>query len=477
MSDPKPDRRRTVCRALTTALEESELAGRVEPGTFFMWLSANFDALVRGERFDLRPLWTSLEGELGPHPVLPGLFLGLADRVGTQGLVPVLPPALDELDDGGRRDALSVAYGQPMLTPPSDGVTTKEIPVSDLELESPPVLGTDDLQPVPADPLPELTSQDLRPISEGPAGKVESRARAPVLLTKDRQRDIVNAVVKAIRGSPLGHLVDGGQFAYQLDAHFLDVSDGQRFDMGPVMDSLRAVEGFTERGVYAALLGVHRRLDELDVDVHAPPVQLTEADAAEVAAEERARARAQREERVRAGPTSGPVNEAGSPVAPAETPKPQENTKDARLRRYGLQPLPKGRLRAARAVFFALVLMGVGVAAWMNRPDRSLEASSFPMPLRSAEVQSGMFVGHLDDAKWYQQPGRARKGILDSMSRTLADRRLASGAVIIDGQKRIVAREKKGKLDGSRWLLESPDGTSPPPQGKTRDPRNGAPAP
>lgn len=494
---------------MTAVLEQSALGRRVDPRSFFMLLNANFDALVRGGGLDLGPLWGSLATDHGKDPALPGLFLGFEFEAQRHGLEAQLPPNVESLDRRARRDALTAAFEDDrwaaIADVPASGAGA--IPVADLAVEagqdqeaetaSLPELGPDDLRPVedetpgleaaaPVEVLPELGSQDLQPIgAEGPGpavvparpeaeppGASGRPGRRSAEVGPQRRRDLVNALVKAVRESPDGHLIDGAQLGYQVDAHFEKLCDGERMDVTPMVDSLRGVEDFSERSIYAALVGAHRALDEQGMELVAPPLQLSEAEMAEVVAEVRARARDRARIDARA-PSSEPAAPPGQAASRAASPG--RSSKEERLRRYHLLGMDPKRARWIRRTLLVVTLLSLGAFAWFGRPDRPLDPSPYPVPLASAKLEGGRFAGRLNDKAWYRQPPERRRPMLESMEEALRNDGFIAGAVITDRHGRVVAQAIGTQLRGSRWMLESPDGERPPPRGQPIDPKTGEP--
>ena len=489
LSENAGERRKTVCRTLTTVLERSTVAQRVDARAFYMLIRANYEVLNRDGIFDLTPLWASMTSELGDDPALPGLFIGLEESIRPLGMPPRLPDEVARLSSGDRVQAVETAFPEGPPTTDLGGLTTIE--TGDAELDPTPArpdVPIDDLGlgPTPTSTPPAPTSTSAAPTSSPPAPAVDEPPPAlqsgdlVPLMPEDRRRAVINAVVKGVRASPARDRIDGAQIAYQLDARFDELCDGERLDFGPLLRGFRDLEGFEDRDLYVGLVQMQGELGELGIELLVPRLDVSDVEASILLDEARGERAVPssaasrdleailegRTERARA--RENPRRSGDLPAAGAK--REGWSKREERLARYHLLGLDDARVTIARRVLLVLLVIGLGAAAWVFRPTRPLDSGGYPLPLTSAKLEEGEFQGFLDDDAWYRLPVQRRADAVSAMSDALAARGFLANAVIIDDSGRIVAKVNEGRLTGSRWLLESPDGTRPPPQGDILEP-------
>lgn len=424
------ERRKTVCRALANVLQKTPLAEEFDPKAFYMLLSTNFAVLDRDEGFDLGPLWTTLGGPGDLRQA--GLFLAFDDRLRQLNLTSILPPEVAEMDEETRQRAVSQAFSREAGDAEVDTLASDEYLFDTGE-------------------MPELSPDELRP-----------------LISDELKREIISAVVRGIKRSAVGVRIDGGQLAYRIDESFDELCDGKSIDVGPILDSLRDFQPDVG-DLYVALVRIHRRLTELRIDLRAPDLGVD----AETGARLVEAADTEEKAALRMATAAAPATRTSAPAEAPPPPPPTERTethRDLQLRRYGLKGMSAARWRLVRWVVMTTLLVTALGAAWALRPNRILDFKSYPMPLRTAKLKSGLFVAQLDDARWYRMPFGDRSVAVRRMEARLRDEGRLIDATILDARKRVVIRALGSELRASRQAMESPDGVTPPKPGPYREP-------
>lgn len=432
--EPGPGRRKTVCRALASTMAESHLSDVFDPKAFYMLLSTNFAVLDRGEAIDLAPLWGSLSQQLGSEDRrLAGVFLGLEQALAQLDLRTILPGPVGGLDEAARHEALRAAF--PVS---SDEAVVQAVPAEDLLFDT--------------GEMPELSVEDLRPV-----------------VSDDLKREVTNIVVQCLKGTEMGPRLDGAQLAYLVDDRFMSLCDGQTFDLGPILEGLDDLNPQNE-SLYVGLVRMHRRLSALNIELRAPDLGIDPETGAQLVAAADAAEKADRRKALGAQPTRERPADPPPETTTTELPK-GENKKERELRRYGLLGISSKRWRNIRLTVFTLLIVVLGAGGWIFRPSRPLDPKSFPLPLQAAKLKEGIFVGVLDETRWYKMTKKLREQSVVKMQTSLQNQGISSYASIVDSKKRVVIRGRRaGQLQASRFALESPDGVMQPPPGKPRDP-------
>lgn len=431
MSEHQAEPRKTICRTLTAVLRRSGFSDEIDPKAFYMFLTANFAALSRHGGLDLNPLWGSLSARFGEDQRLSGLFLAFEESAQGLGLAVAQAHAVECLDTESRRAALSRAFPR----------TTSEAIVEDL--------GSDD------DDTPVLESQDLVPILE-----------------EDRKHAVTRLIVHALKVTPVGPQIDGAQLSYHLHSHFEEFCDGRTFNFTPLLEGLRQIEGFQDRDAFVGIVRIAERLPEQGLQLLVPPLDVSEEEGQRLIADAEALERA---ERRRAIGIAAPRPETPTPREEAIPPDPAAlrlTKKEQQLRKYDLLGLDARRWRLIRIALMTTLLIGGLTYFWVTRPDRVLEAAGWPVPLTVARLQAGSFVGVLDENQWYVLSTNKRRERIAAMETALRSHGFGKDARIIDKKGQLLIQATGlGRLRGSRFVLESPDGIEPPPPGTPTDPR------
>lgn len=436
--------KRAICRALTTVVGRSALKEQVDPKSFHMTLVTSFAVLQSGNGLDLRPLWPTL-AQVAPmdDPRLAGIFLGFAHTLrGRFGIPTILPEPVEALPDAEKQRALDTAFTTAAVEAVVESVDESET--------------TDEM-------LVSLGSQDLVPV-----------------VADDLRRELVNTVTQSLKASPAGPLIDGAQLAYVLDSKFLELFDGKSLDLGPIVEALRTIDGYTDQAGYVGFVFIHRRLSERGLQLLLPELDVDPVEGQRLVAEAEAKAKAERRRhsnRETSPVAPSPRSESGTnDQASARTATPEGGSKKERdLRRYNLLGLSSARWRLIRMSIAAVVLLSGLVFAWVTRPNRPLDAEGWGIELTKAEIYEGRFVGVLDEKHWYEHPIQLRPRRVERLTEALKERGVLNGARIVNARGDLVIREKAGHMNAARVVLESPDGITPPPPGPAIDPKTGKP--
>ena len=224
------ERRKMVCRALANVLRKTSLEAEIDSKAFYMMLRTNFAVLDGAEGIDLNPIWVTLGGP-GNLPRT-GLMLAFERRIAQLGFDVVLPQEILSMDPEARARALQSAYGE------GREVSADLIPVDEEAFDT--------------SEMPELSPAELRP-----------------MMSVELRREIIQAVVRALKKSQIGHQIDGSQLAYRMDQSFDDLCDGRAIDVASILQRLEPFDPDAE-DMYVALARMERRLAELGIQLRAP---------------------------------------------------------------------------------------------------------------------------------------------------------------------------------------------------------------
>ena len=412
-----------------------------------MMLNANYAVLYRDEFFDLTPLWEALAAQHSTD-VLTGLFIRFAETLHERGLKVVMPPQVAGLTPEQQRMHLDAFDGQA-----SNGEAEAEVVALTDELESLDV-------GAPAPPVLELNTGDLRPY-----------------VAPETRREIVQAVIQSVKASPVGDRIDVGQLAFLVDSNFDSLCDGSNFDMQPVLQGLRDLGNVPDRDLFLAPTLLREALQAHSMTVSHQPLDVSDAEARQLRLQhEKDIQKAKRDAMLAVthtvdAPLSPPTGDTEAPAtARAEARKTQ-------LRRLGLGRVdPKTIIRVRMAVLLAL-LSAIAIPSYLFRSSRPLSVAAYrsSMPLASAHLQDGNFVGKLNDDEWWPLTFEERTERLLKFQDIIRKQGFSPNLQVRDAKNRLVViNVGAGRLRGSPFfmkgkrngtLVERPDysSTSAPP--------------
>ncbi|MEM7678971.1 MAG: hypothetical protein AAF449_23585, partial [Myxococcota bacterium] len=319
MTGDPAEQRRVVCKALTRVVSKSHLAEEIDPKAFFMMLNTNYAVLYRDEVFDLTAVWEALVSQHSPK-VLYGLFLRFSDTLEKAGIHSRLPSAVEALGLEERRHHQLLFEGN---GPPAPATEIVEMTDS---IDGPDGSGK------PA-PLLKLGTADIRPF-----------------ISTEMRRDIVQAVLTAIKAAPVGDRVESAQLAYLIDNNFDALCDGQTFDLDPVLQGLKELGNVTDADLFLATVLLKDDLAAHNLALTHQPLDVDEDEAKQIVeAYEQEQQRFKRESQravthTAEAPTSGPQQ---APPSNRSAP-PQESQKQTRkgqLKKLGLGKTDAGSAR------------------------------------------------------------------------------------------------------------------------------------
>lgn len=250
--------------------------------------------------------------------------------------------------------------------------------------------------------------------------------------TGDLHRRVLRSVVHGFRASPVGQKIDSSQLNYFIGERLPELFDGKTFDAQPVVEALRE-QGIEDPDIYVGVALAQERLATLDVVLPEPVLNVSQDLKADLLR------RAQSQDVPAAPP---PPREREKPAKTEE----HRKTKAEQLRSMGLGGTKKGNSRVLRLSIMGVLLAGAVVASYLSRPNRSLTVSPYEgtLPLKSAQLVDGAFVGTLDVSAWDELTPEERRDRLDSFSDVVRGRGLGQDLQVRapTGELLIVSTEK-----------------------------------
>ena len=423
------ERRKAVCKALTRVVRGAELSQPIDPKAFFMMLNANYAVLYRDEGFDLTPLWEALAGQ-HDAAVLTGLFIKFAETLQSYGLTVTLPPQVAGLTPEQQQMHLAALDANPAAQQEAEVV-----PLTD-ELEG----LTDEINAIA--PLP-LSTDDLRP-----------------MVGAEQKREIVQAIVASIKATPLSSLVDGSQLAFLVDNNFDNLCDGSTFNIEPVFQGLRDLGNVADRDLYLASVLFSEALRPHQMTLNHQRLDVSEAEGRQlIEAHHRAVKQAKRDAMLAVTHTIDTPPQ--KPPPPAEMPRAE--ARRSQLRRMGLGQTDRTFVQRVRLAVLAVGLVGVAIPAYVYRSSRPLSIQPYAqsIPLKSAELLSGAFLGRLNESAWWPLPIEERAERLKAFETLIRSQGLAPDLQVRDEKNRLViAGVGNGRIRGAPMLMRGrPDGS------------------
>jgi hypothetical protein len=405
------DTKKAVCKAFTSVVRGSALP--IDPKAFFMMVTTNYAMLVQDKRLDLSPLWDAMASAHAPEQ-LHGVFLMFRLKAMDLGLKVLLPGPVDRLSEDQMRAAMQ----------PWTGVMLPDEPTP--------------YDPLPYEPLPlQLNTNDIRPF-----------------IPEELRRKIVAVVSSAIRTSPIGTRFDAAKLTFEIDSAFESLFDGRAFDFAQVIDALRETEVLADQEVYRAVARAKIDLTAIGIDVVEPQLALNTQEKQNIIDEmRRSEERAARE---RATGSIPPQNGESAPPAEASA-TPKRTTRDEQLEKYGLSSVrEEKRSFPFRIVAMVVVLLAIGVAWFLTRPNRELDHLDYDkiMPMTHAELIDGTFQCTIDDSRWFNLKPEQREERLAKFESMLLERGLVEDMQCRDKSARLVITAAgPNKITGAAFFL------------------------
>ncbi|MEO1337409.1 MAG: hypothetical protein AAFV29_17325, partial [Myxococcota bacterium] len=345
-------------------MTKSRLSEEIDPKTFFMMLNTNYAVLYRDEVFDLSAVWEALSGQHSAE-VLYGLFLRFSDTLEQAGIQSRLPSEVDALTAEERQHHQLLFNG---VSAPEQEAEIVEMTDS---IEGPDGTGK------PA-PLLELRTADIRPF-----------------ISTEMRRDVVQAVLTAIKASPAGDRVESAQLAYLINDNFDSLCDGATFNLDPVLQGLKELGNITDADLYLASALLKESLPAHNLALTHQLLDVSEAEGQQIIAayeEEQKRLKRDSFRSVKHALDAPEQPPARQPTSNRETS--QENrveTRESRLRQLGLGQGDAKARRRLRFGLVAVIVLAIGIPAYLFRPDRPLAIGMYgkSVPLLSAKLYKG----------------------------------------------------------------------------------------
>ena len=353
--------KKQVCRALVRVLEESHLARTIDPEQLFTLLTQDFHQLYTPDHLDLSPLWDVLASQASSRD-LQGLFLAFERRGKTEGLRVSLPNPVETLTVGERAAALARFDRQRKRTRSGSGVV----------IEAVQALSTIDFEPV---------------------------------VSPDTRRAIVHAAVVAVMSTAAGKSLGRSQLLYLIDENFRRLYGAAGFDFGPIAEEVRKLDGVDEEALYAMRWRLEYELAEYDVPLRPLRLDLSEQAKAQIAERLERALKQERKQSVRKMPreprlTMPPLASVDEADVASSTEEPSTVARSEQV--FGGKFSPSIRVpRWVRYGVLGVALVAMGTTAFVFRPNRPLDASSYPIPLQSARLFEGTFQGVVDGSRWW----------------------------------------------------------------------------
>jgi hypothetical protein len=274
---------------------------------------------------------------------------------------------------------------------------------------------------------------------------------------EERTQRIVSALTAALRATPAGPKIQVGQLQFFVTTRFAELCDGKRFDFAPILAVLLEIEGVTEADVYIGIVRFRSLLLSMGVEMDELPLTLDQTTREAIVSAARTTADAE----LRA------VSTVGADVGrlTGEAPRPSSEGHRDKLAEYGLSNPKKGLGKHAkyiRVAGLAALLAGAVAALVLLDPVETLDAGRYKaaLPMVSAQMAEGYFVGKLDQGAWDAMTPAQRKAAAKKLEGLLrSEGRLAKVAVMSADGRRVVFDVKGERLDVALDQLDSP----PPP--------------
>lgn len=379
--------RKEIVAALTGVVKRSPLKDEIDPKTFFMMVSSNFQVLFQNGVLDLNPIWAALSAQHGPE-LLSGIFLKFEEALQALGVPARQPAPVSALSADDRAEAL-----------------------------------------VRFDLVPEALPLE---------------ALAPAIPPERRQM-IVGAIALAVRASPIGPYIGSTQLQYVVGNRLDEFSDGESVDFSVLRQMLLEVEGTEDTATYEVYLRLSKLLDKHGISVRECAFQLHDALKKDVEAEVEANPTPALYEGL-ADPTAAP-KERHVP-RPSEPPRPK-NVQE-QLERYGLPGArPERKLRFGTLLFALALLISGGALIFLFQPARTIDHKPYDalLPMTQARLLEGRFIGHLDVPRWTKLTPEQRTKALDALAERLkSENKLKTAAVVNEKGSLCIFPTQDGKL-------------------------------
>ncbi|MBX2812007.1 MAG: hypothetical protein KTR25_09355 [Myxococcales bacterium] len=429
------ENRRAICRALTNVLVESNLGSQVNSRAFYMLLSSNFRSLMTPSGFDLIPVWRSLVAQTDNDPNLPGLFVALQENLTKHGLESIAPSRIANMPLDARSKAIQIAFGGS-----NKEALIDQIPAGEISFNT--------------DKIPVLESHELIPLAE------------PETPPEDLRQEIIHHIIHSLKITPIAKKTNTSRIAFLINENFDSLFDGKNFDLVPILGVFSSTPDYSHRAIYPCIALLHSQLEEMGIGLLVPDLGITPEEGASLLKD--AKKNHGREQHQWNSPSSSALQQ---PIPSTHHRSQRSSWTEHKLNLYGLSRQAPSFWHKIRIGGFSLVLLSTISIAWLIRPDRPLEPTAYALPLKSASLQSGIFVGNLDDYAWYLLRPPQRKELVQLFEQEIRNRGLANNAIIIDDKgRRVLQANYSGQVSVSKFALESPDGIKLPGQGKYRDP-------
>lgn len=426
------EHKQRVCAAFASIIRFSGANKHINVDRFFLEMSRDFERLFAGGVLDLNPLFISYGGR-NPAPEICGAFMKFETTAPHLGIKVRLAEALTRLPLQLRQEyraQFEDSYRPETVRPPNDHLEWLKSP-----LTPPPI---------------EIHGHDL---------DLDKRHPRAFSVSEATRIAIADAAAWAIKDSPGGHKISGGQIVYLLRDHFDRFCDGHHLDIGPLLTLWRKQLDLDVREIREGLQRLKHYLGEIGISLDDPLLGLDPSSRRLIHAALDTKpdlfklypppsdARKQQ-------PSDRPRRTTSGSVASA-TPEDIDEDTLHELAQYGLdgqadkKPLPN-------ALWLLPVLLVFMLTFILMRPVRDLNVRPYDqlLPLKSAQIVDQTFYGVMDVKRWKTMTKQQRLKAAEALSKRLkAEGRLIGASISRPGGRLAIFHLKGHGLKVSAEVL------------------------
>jgi hypothetical protein len=429
LSNPHKQR---ICAAFASVLRFGPAKEQINPDKFFLEMSRDIELLLRDGILDLNPLFVAHGGRT-PSPSVCAAFMVFEELGVDLGIKLRMPEVLTHIPLNVRtqyRKDFMETYRPREVVPPDNNIEWLKFPQT----------------PVPI----AKHNQHLQ---------LDKRHPRAFSVSEATRVAIADAAAWALKDTAAGKGLNGAQITFLIRAHFDRFCDGHHLDLNPLLTLLRKQSGIDKRDLREGLQRLKHYLGEIGLSLDDPLLGLNASNRRIVLStidakpdlhelfpppsDARRGTQSTRSHRKPQRSTSQAVQEAVD----------EETLKE--LSEYSLDGKNPSKKVPLFSWLIPLALLLAGII-YVTRPHKMLEVGAYDslLPLKSAQMASGIFYGVLDDARWDKLSNAKRKASAEALADYLKSEGRLRDALIARQNGRIALFHLQGyKLRVSREAL------------------------